>query len=35
MSGFVTHDLSGIRYSLMEVADATDKDATGDPEDVI
>jgi len=35
MSGFVAHDLSSLRWSLMEVADETDRDATGDPEDTI
>ena len=35
MSGFVAQDLSGLRWSLMDVADATDRDATGDPEDAI
>ena len=35
MSSFVAHDLSGLRLSLMEVADATDRDATEDPEDAI
>lgn len=35
MSGFVAHNLSGLIWSLMEVTDATDRDATGDPEDAI
>ena len=35
MSGFVAHDLSGLRWSPMEVTDETDRDATGDPEDAI
>jgi hypothetical protein len=35
MSGFVAHDLSGLRWSPLEVTDETDRDATGDPEDAI
>jgi hypothetical protein len=35
MSGIVAHDLSGLRWSPMEVTDETDRDATGDPEDAI
>jgi len=35
MSGFVAHDLSGLGWSPLEVTDATDRDATGDPEDAI
>jgi hypothetical protein len=35
MSGFVAHDLSGLRWSPMEVTDEADRDATGDPEDAI
>jgi hypothetical protein len=35
MSGFVARDLSGLRWSPMEVTDETDRDATGDPEDAI
>jgi len=35
MSGFVAHDLSGLRWSSVEVTDETDRDATGDPEDAI
>jgi hypothetical protein len=35
MSGFVAHHLSGLRLSPMEVTDATDRVATGDPEDAI
>ena len=31
----VAHDLSCLRRSLMEMADATDRDTTGDPEDAI
>ena len=35
MSGFVTHHLSGLRWPMLEVADGTDRVATGDPEDAI
>jgi hypothetical protein len=35
MSGFVTHDLSGLIWSPMEVTDETDGDTTGEPEDAI
>jgi hypothetical protein len=35
MSGFVARDLSGLGWSPMEVADETDRGATGDPEDAI
>jgi hypothetical protein len=35
MSGFVAHNLSGLLRSPLEVTDATDGDATGDPEDAI
>jgi hypothetical protein len=35
MSGFVAHDLSGLRWLPLEVPDETDRDATGDPEDAI
>jgi hypothetical protein len=35
MSGIVAHNLSGLLWSPLEVTDATDGDATGDPEDAI
>ena len=35
MSGFVARDLSGLLWSPLEVADETDGDTTGDPEDAI
>ncbi|MFH1976578.1 MAG: hypothetical protein ABIJ52_13655, partial [Pseudomonadota bacterium] len=35
MSGIVAHNLSGLGWSLLEVADEMDRDATGDPEDAI
>jgi hypothetical protein len=35
MSGIVAHNLSGLLWSPLEVADETDGDATGDPEDAI
>jgi hypothetical protein len=35
LSGFVAHNLSGLLWSRLEVTDATDRDATGDPEDAI
>jgi hypothetical protein len=35
LSGFVTHDLSGLGRSPLEVTDETDGDATGEPEDAI
>ena len=35
MSGFVAHNLSGLIWSLMEVTDETDGDASGEPEDAI
>ena len=35
MSGFVTHNLSGLLWSPMEVTDETDGDTTGEPEDAI
>jgi len=35
MSAFVAHKLSGLKWSLMEVTDALDRDATGDSEDAI
>jgi hypothetical protein len=35
MSGFVTHNLSGLLQSPMEVTDETDGDTTGEPEDAI
>ena len=35
MSGIVAHNLSGLVWSLLEVADEMDRDATGDPEDAI
>ena len=35
MSGFVAHDLSGLRWPRLEVADGTDRVATGDQEDAI
>ena len=35
MSGIVAHNLSGLKWSPMEVADETDRDVTGDPEDAI
>jgi hypothetical protein len=35
MSGFVAHNLSGLRWSPVEVTDETDGDTTGEPEDAI
>jgi hypothetical protein len=35
LSGFVTHKLSGLLWSPMEVTDETDGVVTGDPEDAI
>ena len=35
LSGIVAHNLSGLDWSLLEVTDETDRDATGDPEDAI
>jgi hypothetical protein len=35
MSGFVAHNLSGLLWSPLEVTNAMDRDATGDPEDAI
>jgi len=35
MSGFVTHDLSGLIWSPIEVTDETDGDKTGESEDAI
>jgi hypothetical protein len=35
MSGFVAHDLSGLRWSPVEVTDETDGDTTGEPKDAI
>jgi len=35
LSGFVAHNLSGLNWSLREVTDETDRDATEDPEDAI
>ena len=35
MSGIVTRKLSGLDRSPKEVANETDRDATGDPEDSI
>jgi hypothetical protein len=35
MSGFVTHNLSGLLWSPLEVTDETDGDTTGEPEDAI
>jgi len=35
MSGIVARNLSGLIWSPMEVADETDRDVTGDPEDAI
>jgi hypothetical protein len=35
MTGFVAHHLSGLRWPMLEVADGTDRVATGDPEDAI
>ena len=35
VSGFVARNLSGLIWSPMEVADETDRDVTGDPEDAI
>ena len=35
MSGFVTHDLSGLLRSPLEVTDEADGDTTGEPEDAI
>ena len=35
LSGIVAHNLYGLLWSPLEVTDATDRDATGDPEDAI
>ena len=35
MSGIVARNMSGLIWSPMEVADETDRDVTGDPEDAI
>ena len=35
ISGIVAQDLSGLDWSLLEVTDEMDRDATGDPEDAI
>jgi hypothetical protein len=35
MSGIVARNLSGLIWSQLEVADETDGDVTGDPEDAI
>ena len=35
LSGIVAHNLSGLDSHRMEVTDAMDRDATGDPEDAI
>jgi hypothetical protein len=35
MSGIVARKLSGLDWSPKEVANETDRDATGDPEDAI
>jgi hypothetical protein len=35
MSGFVAHNLSGLLWSPLEVTNAMDRDAIGDPEDAI
>jgi hypothetical protein len=35
LSGFVAHNLSGLLWSPLEVTNAMDRDATGDPEDAI
>jgi len=35
LSGIVARELSGLRCHHCEVANETDRDATGDPEDAI
>jgi len=35
LSGVVAHNLSGLGWLLLEVADETDRVATGDPSDAI
>jgi hypothetical protein len=35
MSGFIAHNLSGLLWSPLEVANEADRDATGEPEDAI
>ena len=35
LSGVVAHNLSGLVWPPLEVADETDRVATGDPEDAI